>query len=49
MFYLFFSFKDDKPWEWDRLFTEVSSELRTEWEKSGQGSEETEPGNERQL
>jgi len=41
--------EDDKPWEWDRLFTEVSSELRTEWEKSGQGSEETEPGNERQL
>ncbi|RUS84293.1 hypothetical protein EGW08_007937 [Elysia chlorotica] len=26
--------EDDKPWDWDRLFTEVSSELRTEWEKS---------------
>ncbi|BFZ07075.1 hypothetical protein BsWGS_10114 [Bradybaena similaris] len=26
--------EDDKPWEWDRLFTEVSSGLRTELEKT---------------
>ncbi|KAH9515104.1 Intraflagellar transport protein 43 [Bulinus truncatus] len=26
--------EDDKPWDWDRLFTEVSSELRSEWEKT---------------
>ncbi|XP_077869187.1 intraflagellar transport protein 43 homolog A-like isoform X3 [Saccoglossus kowalevskii] len=26
--------EEDKPWDWDRLFTEVSSELQTEWEKS---------------
>ncbi|GFO48296.1 intraflagellar transport protein 43 homolog [Plakobranchus ocellatus] len=26
--------EEDKPWDWDRLFTEVSSDLRTEWEKS---------------
>ncbi|ESO86818.1 hypothetical protein LOTGIDRAFT_204506 [Lottia gigantea] len=25
--------EDDKPWDWDRLFTEVTSELITEWEK----------------
>lgn len=24
--------EDDKPWHWDRLFTEVASELNTEWE-----------------
>ena len=24
--------QEDVPWEWDRLFTEVSSELLTEWE-----------------
>ena len=30
--------QEDKPWDWDRLFTEVSSELLTEWEKN----EETE-------
>lgn len=25
--------QEDVPWEWDRLFTEVTSELLTEWEK----------------
>ncbi|KAL5008236.1 hypothetical protein ScPMuIL_013817 [Solemya velum] len=25
--------EEDKPWEWDRLFTEVTSELMTQWEK----------------
>lgn len=24
--------EDDKPWHWDRLFTEVASELNSEWE-----------------
>ena len=33
-------FQDDKPWDWDRLFTEVSSELRTEWEKAAGPKEE---------
>merc|ERR1711963_389141 len=32
--------EDDKPWDWDRLFTEVSSELRTEWEKAAEPKEE---------
>ncbi|KAK6182301.1 hypothetical protein SNE40_010014 [Patella caerulea] len=26
--------EDDKPWDWDRLFTEVTSDLITEWEKN---------------
>jgi len=26
--------EEDKVWEWDRIFTEVSSELRTEWENA---------------
>ncbi|XP_013383587.1 intraflagellar transport protein 43 homolog [Lingula anatina] len=26
--------EEDKPWEWDQLFTEVSSELINEWEAS---------------
>ena len=25
-------FEEDKPWDWDRLFTELSSDLQTEWE-----------------
>ncbi|XP_045165916.1 intraflagellar transport protein 43 homolog A-like [Mercenaria mercenaria] len=33
--------EEDKPWDWDRLFTEVTSELLTQWEKSEQ-SETTE-------
>lgn len=28
--------EEDKPWDWDRLFTEVTSELLTQWEKSEQ-------------
>ena len=38
-------FQEDKPWDWDRLFTEVTSELLTEWEQdeigeqSGEGNE----------
>ncbi|XP_065052358.1 intraflagellar transport protein 43 homolog A-like isoform X4 [Rhopilema esculentum] len=27
-------FEEDKVWEWDRIFTEVASELQTEWEKN---------------
>ncbi|PVD26297.1 hypothetical protein C0Q70_13968 [Pomacea canaliculata] len=26
--------EEDRPWDWDRLFTEISSELTTEWEKA---------------
>lgn len=26
--------QEDRPWDWDRLFTEISSELTTEWEKA---------------
>jgi len=26
-------YEQDKPWDWDRLFTEVTSEMLTEWEK----------------
>ncbi|XP_013383474.1 intraflagellar transport protein 43 homolog [Lingula anatina] len=26
--------EEDKPWDWDQLFTEVSSELINEWEAS---------------
>eukprot|EP00118_Oscarella_pearsei_P004013 m.16658 g.16658 ORF g.16658 m.16658 type:complete len:182 (+) comp27056_c0_seq3:260-805(+) len=26
--------EDDVPWEWDRLFAEVASELQQEWKKS---------------
>ena len=28
--------QEDKPWDWDRLFTEVTSELLTQWEKAEQ-------------
>lgn len=36
-------FQEDLPWDWDRLFTEVSSELTTEWEKTEQADlEQTE-------
>ncbi|XP_078000063.1 intraflagellar transport protein 43 homolog A-like isoform X6 [Glandiceps talaboti] len=27
-------YEEDKAWDWDRLFTEVSSDLQTEWEKA---------------
>lgn len=36
-------FEEDKPWDWDRLFTEVSSELQTEWEKINSSTEESNP------
>nr|XP_054758243.1 intraflagellar transport protein 43 homolog isoform X2 [Lytechinus pictus] len=26
--------EEDKPWDWDHLFTEVSSELQTEWDQA---------------
>ena len=25
--------EEDKAWDWDHLFTEVSSELQTEWDQ----------------
>ncbi|KAK8379875.1 hypothetical protein O3P69_019704 [Scylla paramamosain] len=33
----------DVHWRWDALFTEVSSELRTEWEPEGDGQTEDTP------
>ncbi|XP_074654976.1 intraflagellar transport protein 43 homolog A-like [Tubulanus polymorphus] len=33
--------EEDVAWDWDRLFTEVTSELTTEWEKSQQVEQET--------
>uniref|UniRef100_A0A0P4W2M4 Intraflagellar transport protein 43 homolog n=1 Tax=Scylla olivacea TaxID=85551 RepID=A0A0P4W2M4_SCYOL len=33
----------DVHWRWDALFTEVSSELRTEWEPEGEGQTEDIP------
>ena len=30
----------DKPWDWERLFTEVTSELMTEWEKKEEKEED---------
>ncbi|XP_055879345.1 intraflagellar transport protein 43 homolog A-like isoform X2 [Biomphalaria glabrata] len=35
--------EDDKPWEWDRLFTEVSSELRSEWDKTDSEKDDEKP------
>ena len=32
--------QEDKPWDWDRLFTEVTSELLTEWEKKEEVEDE---------
>ena len=32
-----FLFQEDKVWEWDRLFTEVASQLQTEWEQNEAG------------
>jgi len=32
--------EDDKPWDWDLLFTEVSSELQTEWDQQSAEMEE---------
>ena len=33
--------QEDKTWDWDRLFTEVSSELLTEWEKNKSDEDST--------
>ena len=27
-------FQEDKVWEWDRVFTEVASDIQQEWEKA---------------
>ncbi|XP_033640506.1 intraflagellar transport protein 43 homolog isoform X1 [Asterias rubens] len=32
--------EEDIPWDWDLLFTEVSSELQTEWDKQSADNEE---------
>lgn len=32
-------FEEDKRWDWDRLFTEVASELQTEWDRGGKTDE----------
>ncbi|KAM7438901.1 Intraflagellar transport protein 43 [Porites harrisoni] len=29
-------FEEDKRWDWNRLFTEVASELQTEWDEGGE-------------
>lgn len=29
----FHGFQEDVGWDWDHLFTEVSSELQTEWDQ----------------
>ena len=34
-----FPLQEDKVWEWDRIFTEVASELQTEWEKNNLADE----------
>ena len=33
--------QEDKPWDWDRLFTEVTSELLTQWEKTEENTDAT--------
>ncbi|XP_048579177.1 intraflagellar transport protein 43 homolog A isoform X2 [Nematostella vectensis] len=35
-------FEEDKAWDWNRLFTEIASELQTEWDKADEKSEESE-------
>ena len=40
MFCVLLCIQDDKPWDWDRLFTEVTSELLTQWEQT-EASEST--------
>ncbi|XP_038072079.1 intraflagellar transport protein 43 homolog B-like isoform X2 [Patiria miniata] len=32
--------EEDKPWDWDLVFTEVASELQTEWDKENAELEE---------
>ncbi len=38
---LFVILQEDKPWDWDRLFTEVTSELLSEWEINEKPEEDT--------
>ncbi|XP_071485601.1 intraflagellar transport protein 43 homolog A-like [Diadema antillarum] len=33
--------EEDKPWDWDHLFTEVSSELQTEWDQANNQTSDT--------
>jgi len=35
-------YEDDRSWEWDKLFTEVASELQGEWDKNKIGEKEQE-------
>ncbi|KAJ7354817.1 Intraflagellar transport protein 43 [Desmophyllum pertusum] len=35
-------FEEDKRWDWDRLFTEVASELQTEWDTGREEADELE-------
>ncbi|KAK3697540.1 hypothetical protein QZH41_019777 [Actinostola sp. cb2023] len=35
-------FEDDKAWDWNRLFTEVASELQNEWDKESEIKEANE-------
>ena len=34
--------QEDKRWDWDRLFTEVASELQTEWDTGREEADELE-------
>ncbi|XP_031554675.1 intraflagellar transport protein 43 homolog A-like isoform X2 [Actinia tenebrosa] len=34
-------FEEDKAWDWNRLFTEVASELQTEWDKADEAKPES--------
>lgn len=36
-------FEEDKKWDWDRLFTEVASELQSEWDKGGETDDLEDP------
>ena len=40
LIWIMFVARPDTPWYWDTLFTEVTSELLTEWERKEQPSEE---------
>jgi len=31
--------QEDKSWEWNRLFTEVASELQSEWDKEAESKD----------
>ena len=41
--HVYVAMQEDRPWDWDRLFTEVSSELTTEWEKTADEGEAEAP------